>query len=150
MDYDPSADLEKIKARLLAINFADDAVNPPELGVLEAGVARIRGARCVVVPASPRSQGHQNASNAAIWKEVSSLARLAVILGASEEIQLIPAPSESHFIFMPQPCSSRASSLAASDDGAGRGARQWHRVGAPGGAGPYVNGRARPDSGDPR
>ena len=43
MDYDPSADLEKIKARLLAINFADDAVNPPELGVLEAGVARIRG-----------------------------------------------------------------------------------------------------------
>ena len=51
MDYDPSADLEKIKARLLAINFADDAVNPPELGVLEAGVARIPGARCVVVPA---------------------------------------------------------------------------------------------------
>ena len=45
MDYDPSADLEKIKARLLAINFADDAVNPPELGVLEAGVARIPGAR---------------------------------------------------------------------------------------------------------
>ena len=68
MDYDPSADLEKIKARLLAINFADDAVNPPELGVLEAGVARIPGARCVVVPASPRSQGHQNATNAALWK----------------------------------------------------------------------------------
>jgi homoserine O-acetyltransferase/O-succinyltransferase len=68
MDYDPSADLEKIKARLLAINFADDAVNPFELGVLEAGVARIPGARCVVVPASPRSQGHQNATNAAVWK----------------------------------------------------------------------------------
>ena len=68
MDYDPSADLERIKARLLAINFADDAVNPPELGVLEAGVARIPGARCVVLPASPRSQGHQNASNATIWK----------------------------------------------------------------------------------
>ncbi len=62
MDYDPSADLERIKARLLAINFADDAVNPPELGVLEAGVARIPGARCVVLPASPRSQGHQNAT----------------------------------------------------------------------------------------
>jgi homoserine O-acetyltransferase/O-succinyltransferase len=68
MEYDPSADLEKIKARLLAINFADDAVNPPELGVLEAGVARIPGARSVVVPASPRSQGHQNATNAAVWK----------------------------------------------------------------------------------
>ena len=34
MDYDPSPDLEKIKARLLAINFADDEVNPPELGVV--------------------------------------------------------------------------------------------------------------------
>lgn len=68
MDYDPSADLEKIKARLLAINFADDAVNPPELGVLEAGVARIPGARCIVVPASAKSQGHQNATNAAVWK----------------------------------------------------------------------------------
>lgn len=74
MDYDPSAGLEKIKARLLAINFADDAVNPPELGVLEAGVARIPGARCIVVPASAKSQGHQNASNAAVWK--SHLAEL--------------------------------------------------------------------------
>ena len=68
MDYDPSADLETIKAKLLAINFADDAVNPPELGVLEAGVARIPGARSVVVPAGSQSQGHQNASHAAVWK----------------------------------------------------------------------------------
>ncbi len=68
MDYDPSADLEKIKARLLAINFADDAVNPPELGVLEAGVARIPGARCVVVPAGPQSQGHYTSMRAALWK----------------------------------------------------------------------------------
>jgi homoserine O-acetyltransferase len=68
MDYDPSADLEKIKARLLAINFADDAVNPPELGVLEAGVARIPGARSVVVPAGPKSQGHYTSMRAALWK----------------------------------------------------------------------------------
>jgi homoserine O-acetyltransferase len=69
MDYDPSPLLGRIKARLLAINFADDAINPPELGVLEAGVARIEGARSVMVPASSRSQGHQNASNAAVWKD---------------------------------------------------------------------------------
>jgi homoserine O-acetyltransferase len=68
MDYDPSTLLEKIKARLFAINFADDAVNPPELGVLEAGVARIKGARSIVMPAGPKSQGHQNATNAAVWK----------------------------------------------------------------------------------
>ena len=68
MDYDPSADLEKIKAKLLAINFADDAVNPPELGVLEAGVARISGARSVVVPATSQSLGHQSSMQAAFWK----------------------------------------------------------------------------------
>ena len=68
MDYDPSVDLEKIRAKLFAINFADDAVNPPELGVLEAGVARIPGARCVVVPATPLSLGHQSSVHAALWK----------------------------------------------------------------------------------
>ena len=68
MDYDPSADLEKIRAKLLAINFADDAVNPPELGVLEAGVARISGARSVVVPATSQSLGHQSSMHAALWK----------------------------------------------------------------------------------
>ena len=71
MDYDPSADLEKIKAKLFAINFADDAVNPPELGVLEAGVARIPGARCVVVPATPQSLGHQSSMHAAALEEPS-------------------------------------------------------------------------------
>ena len=58
----------KIKAPLLAINFADDAVNPPELGVLEAGVARIPGARSVVMPAGPQSQGHYTSMRAALWK----------------------------------------------------------------------------------
>src|SRR5215470_13012787 len=47
MDYDPSRDLEKIKAKLLAINFADDEVNPPELGVVEREIKRIPGARFV-------------------------------------------------------------------------------------------------------
>ena len=68
MDYDPSADLEKIKARLFAINFADDVINPPELGVLEAGVARIPGARCVTVPAGPETYGHTTTMRAAVWK----------------------------------------------------------------------------------
>src|SRR5438045_2754662 len=34
-DYDPGPNLEKIQARLLAINSADDLINPPELGLLE-------------------------------------------------------------------------------------------------------------------
>ena len=45
-DYDPAPDLEKIRAPLLAINFADDLINPPELGILEREIAaRAEGAR---------------------------------------------------------------------------------------------------------
>jgi hypothetical protein len=53
MDYDPSEDLERIKAPLLAINFADDELNPPELGVLEAAAKRVSRMRHVLVAAGP-------------------------------------------------------------------------------------------------
>ena len=69
MDYDPSPDLEKIKARLLAINFADDEVNPPELGVVEREIKRIAGARFVLVPASDSTHGHYTYNLAALWKQ---------------------------------------------------------------------------------
>jgi homoserine O-acetyltransferase len=69
MDYDPVPLLGKIKARLLAINFADDAINPPELGVVEPAIARIAGARHVLVPAGPQSQGHYTSMRAALWKQ---------------------------------------------------------------------------------
>src|SRR5581483_8635679 len=58
MDYDPSPLLEKIKAPLLAINSADDEVNPPELGVVEPAVKRIPGARFVLIPAGENTNGH--------------------------------------------------------------------------------------------
>ncbi|MDB5552545.1 MAG: homoserine 0-acetyltransferase protein [Rhizobium sp.] len=69
MDYDPSKDLEKIKAKLLAINFADDEVNPPELGVMERGIKRIAGARFVLIPASEKTHGHYTYNLAAHWKQ---------------------------------------------------------------------------------
>jgi homoserine O-acetyltransferase len=68
MDYDPAVDLHKIKARLLAINFADDEVNPPELGVMEPAIAKIPNARFVLVPASAQSHGHFTYNLAALWK----------------------------------------------------------------------------------
>ena len=58
MDYNPAPTLEKIKAKLLAINFADDAVNPPELGVVEPAIRQIPGAKFVLVPASAETHGH--------------------------------------------------------------------------------------------
>lgn len=69
MDYDPSKDLDKIKAKLLAINFADDEVNPPELGVVEPAIRRIPGARFVLIPASDKTHGHYTYNLAATWKQ---------------------------------------------------------------------------------
>jgi homoserine O-acetyltransferase len=68
MDYDPTPLLGKIKAALLAINFADDEINPPELGVMEPAIAEIPGARHVLVPAGPGSAGHYTALRAGQWK----------------------------------------------------------------------------------
>ena len=68
MDYDPAPLLGKITARLLAINFADDAVNPPELGVVEPAIRKIPGAKFVLVPADARTHGHFTHLQAAIWK----------------------------------------------------------------------------------
>jgi homoserine O-acetyltransferase len=68
MDYDPSKDLEKIRARLLAINFADDALNPPELNVLEPAMRRMPRATYVVIPEGPDTHGHYTYTRAALWK----------------------------------------------------------------------------------
>lgn len=67
--YDPSAELEKIKARVTWINSADDFINPPELGVAEREAARLANGRYVLIPASERSQGHGTHSWAALWED---------------------------------------------------------------------------------
>jgi homoserine O-acetyltransferase len=69
MDYDPAPHLEKIKAKLFAINFADDGTNAPELRTLEAGIARIKGAKYVIVPSSDETHGHFTHLRAAFWKQ---------------------------------------------------------------------------------
>jgi homoserine O-acetyltransferase len=67
MDYDPSAELEKIRARVLAINFEDDELNPPRLGVMEPAIARIPGAKFVLIPAGPGTNGHYSNQLAKLW-----------------------------------------------------------------------------------
>jgi len=68
-DYDPGPGLEKIQAPLLAINFADDLINPPELGILEREIKRVKHGRAIVIPASDRTRGHGTHTLAVIWKE---------------------------------------------------------------------------------
>jgi homoserine O-acetyltransferase len=66
-DYDPSAHLEKISAPLLAINSADDFVNPPELPMMEALIARVKNGRFLLLPISDATRGHGTHSIPAIW-----------------------------------------------------------------------------------
>ena len=67
-DYDPSVALEKIQAPLLAINSADDVVNPPELGLMERLMPRVKRGKYVLIPLSERTHGHGTHSLPAIWK----------------------------------------------------------------------------------
>src|SRR5204863_3531873 len=67
-DYDPSPGLEKIRAPLLAINSADDLINPPELGILEHEIKRVSKGRAVVLPLSDKTRGHGSHTIAALWK----------------------------------------------------------------------------------
>jgi homoserine O-acetyltransferase len=67
-DYDPGPNLEKIRAPLLAINTADDLINPPELGILEREIKRVPHGRAIVMPMSDKTHGHGSHTIAALWK----------------------------------------------------------------------------------
>ncbi len=68
-DYDPEPALGRITAPLLAVNSADDLINPPELGVLERDIKRVRDGKAVVIPYSDRTRGHGTHTLAAVWKQ---------------------------------------------------------------------------------
>jgi homoserine O-acetyltransferase len=68
-DYDPAPALESIQAPLLAINSADDLINPPDLGILESHIARVKHGRAIVVPESDQTRGHGTHTVAAVWKD---------------------------------------------------------------------------------
>ncbi len=77
-DYDPSPGLERIQATVLVINSADDERNPPELGVLEKALPRIKRAKAFIIPGSPDTFGHGTTGNARFWKkEVADLLQTA-------------------------------------------------------------------------
>jgi homoserine O-acetyltransferase/O-succinyltransferase len=68
-DYDPSANLEKISVPVMWINSADDFVNPPELGIAEREVKRLKNGKFILIPASEQTHGHGTHTYAAIWKD---------------------------------------------------------------------------------
>jgi len=68
-NYDPSAGLEKISAPVMWINSGDDFINPPELGIAERAVKRVKNGRFVLLPASDQTHGHGTHSWAALWQQ---------------------------------------------------------------------------------
>lgn len=68
LGYNPAPDLEKIRARVLAINSADDERNPPELGVMEREIKRVKNGRYILIPASAETHGHATTGAAKLWK----------------------------------------------------------------------------------
>lgn len=67
-DYDPSPQLDRITAPLLAINSADDFINPPELGIMEKLMPRVKHGRYLLIPTSNQTHGHGTHTWAALWQ----------------------------------------------------------------------------------
>jgi len=68
-NYDPSPQLERITAPLLAINSADDFINPPELGIMENAIKRVKRGRYLLLPTSDATHGHSTHTWAAVWEK---------------------------------------------------------------------------------
>ena len=68
-EYDPSSMLEKVTMPVLAINSADDFVNPPELGIMEQLMPRVKKGRYVLIPTSDKTRGHGTHSQPAVWHD---------------------------------------------------------------------------------
>ena len=77
-NYDPSPQLERITAHVMYINSADDFINPPELGIADREIKRVKNARFVLIPISDETRGHGTHTKAVMWKQY-----LAELLGKS-------------------------------------------------------------------
>ena len=67
-DYNPSPGLERIQAALLAINSADDERNPPETGIMDRELKRVKNGKLLLIPASEDTRGHGTTGMAKFWK----------------------------------------------------------------------------------
>ena len=85
-DYDPTPLLERIAAPLLLINAADDERNPPETGVTEAAMRRVKGGRLLLIPASEDTRGHGTTGIARFYaKELQAFLQSAPRRGPSSD-----------------------------------------------------------------
>ena len=67
--YDPSPKLGEIKAPVMFVNSADDFINPPELGIAEREIRKVKNGRFVLLPESLETRGHGTHTRAVVWKQ---------------------------------------------------------------------------------
>ena len=77
-NYDPSPNLELIRAPVMFVNSGDDFINPPELAIAEREIQRVKRGTFVLIPAGPQTRGHGTHTWAALWKD-----RLEALLAES-------------------------------------------------------------------
>lgn len=68
-NYDPSPNLEKVTVPVMFINSADDFINPPELGIAEREIKRVKNGKFVLLPISEKTHGHGTHTDAAVWQQ---------------------------------------------------------------------------------
>ncbi len=83
-NYNPEPQLEKITAPLTALNSADDTINPPELGIIDQDIKRVKNGKYVLLPITNQTRGHGTHSWPAIWQ--SHLKELLERSGGQERV----------------------------------------------------------------
>jgi homoserine O-acetyltransferase len=68
-NYDPSPDLDKITVPVMFINSADDFINPPELGIAEREIKKVKNGRFILLPISNQTHGHGTHTDATVWQQ---------------------------------------------------------------------------------
>jgi homoserine O-acetyltransferase len=68
-NYDPSPKLDTIKAPVMFINSADDFINPPELGIAEREIKKVKNGKFILLPISDQTFGHGTHTHAAVWQQ---------------------------------------------------------------------------------
>jgi homoserine O-acetyltransferase len=68
-DYDPSTKLDQIKVPVMFVNSADDQVNPPELGIAQQEIKKVRNGKFVLLPITDQTRGHGTHTLADVWKQ---------------------------------------------------------------------------------
>jgi homoserine O-acetyltransferase/O-succinyltransferase len=68
-NYDPSPRLETITARVMFVNSADDFINPPELGIAQREIQKVKRGQFVLIPTSDQTHGHSTHTWAIVWQQ---------------------------------------------------------------------------------